>query len=438
MALPVARARQLAVLWHACHGQDCRGARVARADGRSTVVCALDRLAHRLLPSPTMALQGPDDSLGVRKSQPAWPVPNGIARPSLARLDCFTQRARLAVLRADGLLECQACARRCALLDGERGACAVRRRAGDELLAPYGFEVRSSIEPIEALGLFHVAPGTIAMQFGMFGPDLGRRRCRTAPLTRAVRDDFGPDLPRARSARGLVGLAVAMGAQAICVSDHEPLFALEWIRDVFATAREQDLLTVLLTRGCPTPEAITFLRPVTHAMRFDVQAAFGQHAGGAADVEAQWRAIAHARALGAWVEIRTVLTPALSDDPDHLRAIADRILAIDTRTPWHLVGHYPRHRLDRRSTISTGELLFAVRCGYGRGLHYVYGTNASGVGALRDTVCVRCKAVAIERDGIGVVKNGVSGGRCSACWSKVPGRWPIDPPRQPTRPSISA
>ncbi len=306
------------------------------------------------------------------------------------------------------------------------------------MLVPYGFMVRSSIEPVEALGLFHVAPGAIAMTFGMFGPDLGRRRCRTAPLIRAVRDDFGPDEPRAMTARGLVDLAVAMGCQAICASDREPMFALEWIRDVFATAKERGLVTVLLTSGCPTPEAITFLRPVTHAMRFDVQAASGAHAAGAAEVDAQWRAIARARALGAWVEVRTVLTQALLDDPDHLRAIADRIVAIDVRVPWHLDCHRPRHRLDKVSPTSTSELLFAVGCGYGRGLHYVYATSVSGVGSLRNTICLRCKALAVERDGMGVVECYVSGGRCIGCWSRVPGRWPIEPPERPRGPSAHA
>ena len=60
----------------------------------------------------------------------------------------------------DGRIQCDVCPRDCKLRDGQRGACFVRMREGDEMvLTTYGRSSGFCIDPIEKKPLNHFYPG---------------------------------------------------------------------------------------------------------------------------------------------------------------------------------------------------------------------------------------------------------------------------------------
>ncbi|MFO0614428.1 MAG: radical SAM protein [Polyangiaceae bacterium] len=305
----------------------------------------------------------------------------------LQRLDRLTQRSRLVADLEDGTTQCRACARRCGLAEGERGACGVRSRSSDEILAPYGYVTKLSVDTLAAHAIYHVMPGALALTFGA-----------------VVSGPSAAAAPSVTTALGLVDRAAFLGCNAIAAAYGDPLVAAEWTRDVFAHAKERGLVTALVTSGRTTPEVVAFLRDVTDAIRVDVSA----------DDETAWRTIEQARKLGLWVEVVTPLAPA-STDVGLLRAIADRLARIDPRIPWHLHG--------ARAATSVGELLLAMGCAYGRGLRFVYASNARNVEALRHTLCPRCRVIVVERSGVLLTQSRLIGGRCHVCGARVPGRW---------------
>ena len=74
---------------------------------------------------------------------------------------------------ADGRMQCDLCPRDCKLHDGQRGACFVRARQGEQMmLTTYGRSSGFCIDPIEKKPLNHFFPGSSVLSFGTAGCNL--------------------------------------------------------------------------------------------------------------------------------------------------------------------------------------------------------------------------------------------------------------------------
>lgn len=79
----------------------------------------------------------------------------------------------------DGRIQCDLCPQECKLREGQRGACFVRRRDGDQMvLTTYGLASGFCIDPIEKKPLAHFYPGTSVLSFGTVGCNLACRYCQ--------------------------------------------------------------------------------------------------------------------------------------------------------------------------------------------------------------------------------------------------------------------
>lgn len=346
----------------------------------------------------------------------------------MPRAELATAPGALSHQRADGRLECVACAHRCALGDGHTGRCGVRRRIGDRLRVPFGYVAASRIRPIEINTVYHVLPGALALTFGMYGCDLACPYCHNARISQALRD--GLDVaPTPITASALVGEGCAAGCEAVCAAYNEPMIAAEWVRAVFTAARARGLATVVVSDGNTTPEALAYLRPVTDVYRVDLkaftEAQYGQLGGRLATV---LDAIATARRLGYWVEVVTLVVPGFNDDLAGLRGLARTLAGIDPGMPWHLNAFQPRYRWRDRPPQAAGLLVTAAGSAYARGLRHVYVGNVSGsVAALQHTRCPACHAVLVARESYRTLDVRLVAGRCPDCATAIAGLWGTRP-----------
>jgi pyruvate formate lyase activating enzyme len=343
----------------------------------------------------------------------------------MATAQLSTARGTLARPRADGRLECVACAHRCALGDGQTGRCGVRRREGDRLLVPFGYVAARRIRPIETNTVYHVLPGASALTFGMYGCDLACPYCHNARISQALRDG-GDITPAPVSAAALVDQAVAAGCSAVCAAYNEPMIAAEWMHAVFTAARARGLATVIVSDGNTTPEALTYLRPVADVYRVDLkgftEAQYVQLGGRLAPV---LDAIRTARRLGYWVEVVTLVVPDFNDDLGGLRGLARAIADVDPGIPWHLNAFQPRYRWRDRPPQAAGLLVTAAGSAYARGLRHVYVGNVGGrATALEHTRCPGCHAVVVTRHGYRALEVRLVSGRCPDCGTAIGGVWP--------------
>jgi pyruvate formate lyase activating enzyme len=330
---------------------------------------------------------------------------------------------------AGGVLRCTACAHRC-VFDGVRiGACGVRHARDGQLLAPHGYVARRYVRDVETNTVYHVMPGAKALTFGMYGCDLRCPYCHNARLSQALRDGDSDEVPVPMTATALVDEAIAAGCEVLCAAYNEPMIAAEWVRDVFAEAKARGLVTVIVSDGHTTPEALAYVRPVTDVYRVDLKAAHAEpYRALGGRIEPVLDAIQTAHALGFWIEVVTLVVPRFNDSERELREIAAWLGAIDPNIPWHLNAFQPRYRMADRPPPATGHLVSIAGAAYARGLRYVYVGN-TGFDELAHTRCGACSELAIRRHDDRVVERRLGpDGHCS-CGERIPGVWSSGSPR---------
>ena len=86
----------------------------------------------------------------------------------------------------DGRMQCDLCPRDCRLHEGQRGACFVRQRVGDEMvLTTYGRSSGFCIDPIEKKPLNHFYPGSSVLSFGTAGCNLACKFCQNWDISKS-------------------------------------------------------------------------------------------------------------------------------------------------------------------------------------------------------------------------------------------------------------
>ena len=86
----------------------------------------------------------------------------------------------------DGRIRCDVCPRACALHEGQRGLCFVRKREGDAIvLTTYGRSSGFCVDPIEKKPLNHFLPGTSVLSFGTAGCNLACRFCQNWDISKS-------------------------------------------------------------------------------------------------------------------------------------------------------------------------------------------------------------------------------------------------------------
>ncbi len=344
-----------------------------------------------------------------------------------AQLDGFTERRdELAAELASGKLECRACAHRCKLADGKRGACLVRSRDGSALRVPWGYVAGVAVDPIEKKPFFHVRPGCRALSFGMLGCDLHCSYCQNWLTSQSLRDGRASTRTRPADPASLVRAAQA-GACAVVVSTYnEPLITAEWARDVFTVARGEGLLTGLVSNGHGTPEVLDYLGSVTDLIKIDLKAfrersyrALGGKLGAVQET------IGGAWGMGLWVEVVTLVVPGFNDGPDELGDMAAFLAGVSPDLPWHLTAFHPDYEMVDRGATPVATLERARAQGLAAGLRYVYSGNRPGaLAGSEDTRCAGCGALLVGRVGFAVSARRVGrDGRCPDCGAEAPGRW---------------
>jgi pyruvate formate lyase activating enzyme len=87
---------------------------------------------------------------------------------------------------ADGRIQCDLCPRDCKLRDGQRGACFVRLREGEQIvLSTYGRSSGFCIDPIEKKPLNHFYPGSSVLSFGTAGCNLACKFCQNWDISKS-------------------------------------------------------------------------------------------------------------------------------------------------------------------------------------------------------------------------------------------------------------
>lgn len=351
--------------------------------------------------------------------------------PSLAAL--LDQRTRVGALwhREGDKVRCVACAHRCLIRPGQRGACKVRFHGEEGLRVPYGYVAGLAVDPVEKKPFYHALPGSDVMTFGMLGCDLHCDYCQNWVTSQALRDREARAQTQAASPEQIVGAAVRSGTRMVVSSYNEPLITAEWAAAVFDVAVEARLPCAIVSNGNATPEVLDYLQPRLAAVKIDLKtfdAARYRTLGG--NLKATCRSIEAVHQRGLWLEVVTLLVPGFNDDPAELREMTRFLAGVNPLIPWHVTAFHPSYRRTTPRRTSVAELVRAAEIGVEAGLKFVYAGNVHGrVGEWENTRCPDCGATVIRRTGFHVTENRLlSRGVCPECRCVLPGLWEPEPP----------
>lgn len=311
---------------------------------------------------------------------------------------------------------CLLCPQECHIMPGRRGKCRYRRNYDGKLHATsYGRVSSHGLDPIEKKPLYHFSPGSFIFSVGTTGCNLACGFCQNWQISQ---EDAGTHYLAPSDAARLAGIGAGPGRSSIgmAYTYSEPLVWWEYVYDTAALVRERGLKNVLVTNGYVAEEPLIELLPLIDAMNIDVKAFTDGFyldicRGHLAPV---LRTVELAHGAGIHVEVTTLLVPGLNDSAGELERLSRWLAGLSPDIPLHFSRYFPSYRMREPGPTPAGTLRLA-RDIASRHLNYVYIGNAFEVEAA-DTLCPRCGAKAIARDGYRVSLSGLSGGSaCASC-----------------------
>src|SRR5215207_7844308 len=147
----------------------------------------------------------------------------------------------------DGRMQCDLCPRDCRLHEGQRGACFVRQRIGDEMmLTTYGRSSGFCIDPVEKKPLNHFYPGTSILSFGTAGCNLACKFCQNWDISKSRDMDRLADQA---SPEAIAAAAVQAGCKSVAFTYNDPVIFAEYAMDIADACRARGVQSVAVTAG---------------------------------------------------------------------------------------------------------------------------------------------------------------------------------------------
>jgi pyruvate formate lyase activating enzyme len=332
----------------------------------------------------------------------------------------------------DGRIRCDVCPRACALHEGQRGLCFVRRREGDAIvLTTYGRSSGFCVDPIEKKPLAHFLPGTAVLSFGTAGCNLACRFCQNWDISKSREVDTLAD---EASPETIAEAAERLGCRSVAFTYNDPVIFLEYAIDVADACRARGIRTVAVTAGYVEPGPGRALFSRMDAANVDLKA-FTEgfyHDVCAGRLQPVLDTIATVAAeTDVWLELTTLVIPGLNDGDDEIDAMTRWVVAtIGQDVPMHFTAFHPDWKLRDRPPTPAATLTRACRIAQANGVRHAYTGNVDDPEG-QTTWCRGCGAPLIVRRGYAIAGWGLdAGGRCARCgaacagvFEAAPGRW---------------
>ena len=324
----------------------------------------------------------------------------------------------------DGRMRCDLCPRDCLLNDGQRGACFVRQRVGEQMiLTTYGRSSGFCVDPIEKKPLNHFYPGSAVFSFGTAGCNLACRFCQNWDISKSR--DFDRLADQA-SPEEIADTAKRLGCRSVAFTYNDPVIFAEYAMDVADACHAQGIQTVAVTAGYIHDQPRREFFAKMDAANVDLKA-FTEvfyHKLCVAHLEPVLDTLRYLAHSDVWLEVTNLIIPTHNDGDDEIRRMADWMLEnLGADVPVHYSAFHPDYRMTDLPSTPGKTLANARRIALDAGLHHVY------TGNIHDpegdtTFCPHCNGRVIERNWYEIEHYRLTEtGNCPTCGTKIAGRF---------------
>jgi pyruvate formate lyase activating enzyme len=334
-------------------------------------------------------------------------------------------KARYWHMLDDGRMQCDLCPRDCKLHEGQRGACFVRMREGDEMiLTTYGRSSGFCIDPIEKKPLNHFYPGTSVLSFGTAGCNLACKFCQNWDISKSR--DMDKMMDQA-SPEAIAVAAEQSGCKSVAFTYNDPIIFAEYAMDVADACHARGIKSVAVTAGYMHDAPRRDFYAKIDAANVDLKAfteefynkVTGSHLQPVLDTLHYLK-----HETDVWFEITTLLIPGKNDSDEELIAMCKWIhqnLGVDV--PLHFSAFHPDYKMIEISATPISTLIRAREIALREGLQYVYTGNVHNLEG-DTTFCPDCQAPLIVRDWYQIKQYRLKeNGHCPECDALIAGQF---------------
>ncbi len=325
----------------------------------------------------------------------------------------------------DGRIQCDLCPRDCKLKDGQRGACFVRMREGEQIvLTTYGRSSGFCVDPIEKKPLNHFYPGSSVLSFGTAGCNLACKFCQNWDISKSKDMDRLMD----QASPETIALAAEQhGCKSVAFTYNDPVIFAEYAMDTADACHARGIKTVAVTAGYIRQQARRDFFAKMDAANVDLKAfsdefyykLTGSHLQPVLDTLVYLK-----HETDVWFEITTLLIPGENDSTEEITAMCQWIkkeLGLDV--PLHFSAFHPDHKMSDISHTPAATLVGARDIALKAGLKYVYTGNVHNKDG-DTTYCPNCHATLIERDWYQINQYNLNNdGCCPECGTALEGKF---------------
>jgi len=342
-------------------------------------------------------------------------------------MDNSNYLARYWHMNEDGRMQCDLCPRDCKLHDGQRGACFVRMRQGEQMiLTTYGRSSGFCIDPIEKKPLNHFYPGSSVLSFGTAGCNLACKFCQNWDISKSKDMD---SLMDQASAETIAMEAEKYGCKSVAFTYNDPVIFAEYAMDVADACHARGIQTVAVTAGYMHDQARRDFYAKMDAANVDLKAftddfyikLTGSHLQPVLDT---LKYLKHETSV--WFEITTLLIPGKNDSDEEITAMCKWIRnELGTDVPLHFSAFHPDYKMPDVPATPATTLSRARNIALQQGLQYVYTGNVHNQEG-DTTFCPACHAKLIERDWYQINQYCLTeSGVCPDCGTQIAGRFDV-------------
>jgi len=325
----------------------------------------------------------------------------------------------------DGRIQCDVCPRECALHDGQRGLCFVRKREGDGIvLTTYGRSSGFCIDPIEKKPLNHFYPGSRVLSFGTAGCNLTCKFCQNWDISKSREFDRLCD---EATPKAIAGAARDMGCVSVAFTYNDPVIFLEYAVDTAIACHAACIKTVAVTAGYVLPEARKEFFAHMDAANIDLKGFTDDFyrrlcSGRLQPVLDTLLYLKHETDV--WFEITTLLIPGRNDSDAELTDMSQWLIEhLGPDVPLHFTAFHPDWKMLDVPPTPASTLSRAREIALDAGLHHVYTGNVHDA-AGGTTYCPACRTPLIVRDWYNILEYTITdAGGCPHCGKAIAGRF---------------
>ncbi len=316
---------------------------------------------------------------------------------------------------AEAKVLCELCPIACTLKPGQDGPCGTRSNSNGVMQAlHYGELVSAGMDQVEKKPLYHFFPGQPILSVAAPGCNLHCRFCQNHSISQG-----SGQITESVTPRQVVETALAEKSMGIAFTYSEPLVWYEFVLATAKEARAAGLKNVLVTNGFLNSEPLAEILPWIDAANIDLKSmddGFYRKIC-KAGLDPVLAGVRQFHQAGVHVELTNLLIPGYNDSPDQINLLIDFVAELDPSIPLHFSAYHPAWKMDAPPTPAATMKRAWQQAQ--KKLPWVYLGNIAGATG-RDTICPKCQAVVIEREGYQARVDLEKDGRCQGCGHQIP------------------